>query len=91
MPHNALSEAASLPAQELLEPFGDGGNPRFPVGQIIFDINGEYANANLQDQGAAIFDRYAEQTIRYATIPKDGFRELKVNFYRGARNGLRAH
>lgn len=25
------------------------GVPKYPVGQIIFDVNGEYANQNLQD------------------------------------------
>lgn len=83
-----IADAATLPHAELLEPFGPDGNPRFPIGQIIFDINGEYANANLQDQGTAIFDRYAHQTIRYATIPKSGFRELKVNFYREIETGF---
>src|SRR6185503_14628536 len=32
-------------------PFAKDGFPRYPVGQIIFDINGEYANPNLQDEG----------------------------------------
>jgi Helicase HerA, central domain len=85
---NTLADASTLSSQEILEPFGVDGNPRFPIGQIIFDINGEYANANLQDQGTAIFDRYANQTIRYAAIPKPGFRELKVNFYREIDNGF---
>jgi hypothetical protein len=86
--HSNLDKAAMLPPEELLEPFGPDGNPRFPIGQIIFDINGEYANANLQDQGTAIFDRYIDQTIRYATIQKAGFRELKVNFYRELNTGF---
>lgn len=83
-----LADAQELPPQELLEPFGIDGNPRFPIGQIIFDINGEYANANLQDQGTAIFDRYADRTVRYATTAKPGFRELKVNFFREIDTGF---
>lgn len=76
----------SIEAQ--LEPFTPDGVPKYPVGQIIFDINGEYANANMQDEGTAIFDLYANRTIRYSTIKKDGFRELKVNFYRELETGF---
>ncbi|MDM3065618.1 DUF87 domain-containing protein [Citrobacter sp. CK180] len=36
--------------------FTSSGSPTFPVGQIIFDVNGEYANANRQDSGTAIYD-----------------------------------
>jgi len=57
------------------------GKPIYKVGQLIFDINGEYANANLQDDGTAIFDMYKENTTRYSTIEKDGFKVMKVNFY----------
>lgn len=52
------------------------------IGQIVFDVNGEYANVNLQDSGTAIFDLFQEDTVRYSTVPKEGFRELKANFYR---------
>ncbi|MGD9829602.1 MAG: ATP-binding protein [Hyphomicrobiaceae bacterium] len=89
-----MSENApdTLPAPgartELLEPFTDDGHPRYPIGQIIFDINGEYANPNLQDRGTAISDMYRDLTVRYSTIPKDGFRELKVNFYREISTGF---
>lgn len=62
--------------------------PKSPVGQIIFDINGEYANANLQDRGTAIFDLYKKQTIRYSTIKKEGFEVLKLNFYREIEVGF---
>jgi hypothetical protein len=92
--HCPLADAHTLNASEILDPFGADGNPRFPIGQIIFDVNGEYANANLQDEGTAIFDRYSDRTIRYATIPKAGFRELKVNFYRELETGfdlIRSH
>ena len=73
---------------ELIDPFTDEGHPRYPIGQIIFDINGEYANPNLQDRGTAISDMYRDLTIRYSTIPKNGFRELKVNFYREVSTGF---
>jgi hypothetical protein len=71
-----------------LEAFTDAGVPKYPAGQIIFDINGEYANPNLQDAGTAIFELYQHQTIRYSTIPKPGFKVMKVNFYRDVLSGF---
>jgi DNA helicase HerA-like ATPase len=64
--------------------------PKFKVGQIIFDVNGEYANPNLQDEGTAIFDQYSEKTVRYSTLDKQGqdFRIMKINFYRDIETGL---
>jgi hypothetical protein len=73
---------------DVMEPFTDDGHPRYPIGQIIFDITGEYANPNLQDRGTAIFDMYRDLTVRYSTLPKTGFRELKVNFYREITTGF---
>ncbi|WP_293064507.1 MULTISPECIES: DUF87 domain-containing protein [unclassified Moorena] len=67
--------------EEVLKPFTDDNNPKYPIGQIIFDINGEYANPNLQDKGTAIFDLYQNSTVRYSTVPKPGFLEMKVNFF----------
>lgn len=72
-----------------MEPIDKGlGVPKFPVGQIIFDINGEYANANLQDKGTAIFDLYVNLTTRFSTLPKDGFKIMKVNFYNDLEAGF---
>lgn len=67
--------------EEVLKAWTEGNAPKYPIGQIIFDINGEYANPNLQDAGTAIFHLYKDQTIRYSTIAKDGFKEMKVNFF----------
>lgn len=50
------------------------------IGQIIFDMNGEYANANRQDKGS-IADALPEDTIRYRMLETEGFRQLKNNFY----------
>lgn len=50
------------------------------IGQIIYDMNGEYANANQQDQGA-IADVYPNDTIRYRMLKTQGFEELQNNFY----------
>lgn len=51
-----------------------------PIGQIIYDINGEYANANQQDKGA-LADIYTGETIRYRMLRTAGFEELQNNFY----------
>jgi hypothetical protein len=80
--------------EETLEPFTSSGIPKFPVGPIIFDINGEYANANMQDEGTAIFEQFKDLTIRYSTIPKDGFKVMKVNFFKDVTSGfelIRSH
>ncbi len=74
--------------EEVLKKFTEDNHPKYPIGQIIFDINGEYANPNLQDQGTAIFDMYQENTIRYSTVKKDGFLEMKVNFYKEIESGF---
>lgn len=79
---------------DLVKPFTPEGYAKYPIGQIIFDMNGEYANANLQDAGTAIFDLYKDKTIRYSTIEKPGFRVLKINFFKEIENGfelLRSH
>ncbi|MGC4047478.1 MAG: DUF87 domain-containing protein [Armatimonas sp.] len=52
-----------------------------PVGQLIFDINGEYANATHQDDGSSISDVFPSQTIRYRAIYTKGFEDLRINFY----------
>ena len=67
-------------ADEVLEPFKEE-SPKYPIGQIIFDMNGEYANKNLQDQGTAIFEIYKEKTDRYSIVDKPDFKVMKVNFY----------
>lgn len=79
---------------ENLEPLTKDGLPKYPVGQIIFDINGEYANANMQDEGTAIFEIFKNITTRYSTIAKDGFKVMKVNFYQDILSGfelIRSH
>jgi hypothetical protein len=73
--------------QDSLDPFDETGVPKYPVGQIIFDINGEYANANLQDEGTAIFELY-DDVIRYSVIEKKDFKVMKVNFYNEIESGF---
>lgn len=73
---------------ETKEPFTKNGAPRYPVGQIIFDVNGEYANPNLQDKGTAIYELYSEDVTRYSVLDKPGFKVMKVNFYSEIENGF---
>jgi hypothetical protein len=58
-----------------------------PIGQIIFDLNGEYANANKQDQGA-ISEVYPDDTVRYRGLDTPGFEDLRQNFYVNLNEGL---
>ncbi|WP_194905021.1 ATP-binding protein [Catenulispora rubra] len=57
------------------------------VGQIIFDINGEYANANQQDEGTAIYEQYPLDVTRYSVLEKTGFKVMKLNFYESVVEG----
>lgn len=57
------------------------------IGQIIYDINGEYANANQQDKGA-LADIYPTSTIRYRMLETPGFEELRTNFYEQLNEGF---
>lgn len=73
--------ASSLSVLDNVKQFNDDNIPKYKVGQIIFDMNGEYANANLQDEGTAIFEKYSQLTTRYSVLDKPDFKVLKVNFY----------
>ena len=65
-----------------------GTEPLAPIGQIIFDINGEYANPNQQDEGTAIYELYSGDTIRYSLLAKPGFEVMKLNFHKGIEAGF---
>ncbi|MGI9583363.1 ATP-binding protein [Chryseobacterium sp. RRHN12] len=76
--------------EENLKSFDTNGTPKYPVGQLIFDVNGEYANKNLQDEGTAIFEKYKQNTIRYSILEKSDsdFKIMKVNFYKDIVTGF---
>jgi hypothetical protein len=59
-----------------------------PIGQIIFDVNGEYANDNQQDEGTAIYQLYKEDVTRYSILQKAGFKVMKLNFYKQLLEGF---
>jgi len=82
------TNATTDSAIDNVKQFTDDGIPKYKVGQIIFDMNGEYANANLQDEGTAIFEMYKDITSRYSVLEKTGFKVLKTNFYREIENGI---
>jgi hypothetical protein len=91
----AMSEKAIYKAEKLndekiseIEAINKNGLPYFPVGQIIFDINGEYANQNLQDQGTAISELFSKIVTRYSVLQKKDFKVLKVNFYNDVVSGF---
>jgi DNA helicase HerA-like ATPase len=67
--------------QQDINPYNENEIPKAKVGQIIFDINGEYANKNLQD-GTAIFEKYKDDVTRYSVLEKTNFEVLKINFYK---------
>lgn len=56
------------------------------IGQLIYDINGEYANANDQDKGSisAIFN---DDCIKYRMIETSGFSTILNNFYEQLQEG----
>jgi hypothetical protein len=73
------SNVVKLIVQSLLETTKESNN----VGQLIFDINGEYANDNPQDDNLSIRSGYPESCVVYALSPKTNTpsHPLKLNFY----------
>lgn len=59
------------------------------VGQLIFDIDGEYANDNLQDNRMSLKSVYPDQCVVYAFNPKrPDVKPLKLNFYEHPERSL---
>lgn len=73
------SNVVKLIVQSLLETTVESNN----VGQLIFDINGEYANDNPQDDNLSIRGGYPDRCIVYALTPKPNTpsQPLKLNFF----------
>lgn len=73
------SNVVKLIIQSLLETTKDTRN----IGQLIFDINGEYANDNPQDNNLSIRGAYPDRCTVYALTPKANTpsQPLKLNFY----------
>lgn len=73
------SNVVKLIAQSLIETTKETRN----VGQLIFDINGEYANDNPQDGNYSLASGYRDVCEIYALTPKANTpsKPLKLNFY----------
>ena len=73
------SNVVKLIVQSILETTKDDNS----VGQLIFDINGEYANDNPQDDNLSIRSAYPDKCIVYALTKKEKTpsKELKIDFY----------
>jgi DNA helicase HerA-like ATPase len=73
------SNVVKLIAQSLIETTNESQN----VGQIVFDINGEYANDNPQDDNRSLKSGYPGRCVVYALTPKPATpsKPLKLNFY----------
>jgi hypothetical protein len=64
-----------------------------PIGQLLFDLRGEYASANLQDpteqgQASSLADAFPGETVRYRTRLTPGFQVILNNFYLQLQEGL---
>ena len=73
------SNIIKLIAQSIMETTKELRN----VGQVIFDIDGEYANDNPQDDSCSIRSIYPDDCTVYALSPKKNTKsnQLRLNFY----------
>lgn len=73
------SNLVKLIIQSILETTEQNRN----VGQLIFDINGEYANDNPQDDNLSIRGAYPQRCLVYALAqkPNTPSEPLKLNFF----------
>ena len=73
------SNVVKLLAQAMIDATSETKN----VGQLIFDINGEYANDNDQDGNSSIYSANKDVCEIYALTQRIGTpsKQLKLNFY----------
>ncbi|MDX9987254.1 helicase HerA domain-containing protein [Thiothrix unzii] len=73
------SNVVKIIAQSIIETTKNDNS----VGQLIFDINGEYANDNPQDNNLSLRSAYADKCFVYALTPRENTpsKPLKLNFY----------
>lgn len=57
------------------------------IGQLIYDVNGEYANVNEQDEGSLAQIYPDQEVVRYSTRPPEEFEDLRTNFYEQLNEG----
>lgn len=79
------SNVVKLVAQGILDATASAtGEPEDPkVGQLIFDLNGEYANDNLQDDNRSLRSANPTRCGVYALTKREGTdsKPLRLNFY----------
>lgn len=79
------SNVIKIIAQSLIETsrLCEGNGRTHNVGQIIFDINGEYANDNPQDEDRSIRSAFPDDCTVYAITPKASTpsQPLRLDFY----------
>ncbi len=80
------SNVVKLIVQSLIETTDESKN----VGQLIFDINGEYANDNPQDDNLSIRSAFPDRCEVYALVkkPYTESRPLKLNFYESPADSI---
>jgi hypothetical protein len=81
------SNVVKLVAQGMLDASADNAD----LGQIIFDVNGEYANTNPQDGDTALAHVYRTRCLTYFLTDLKGnpdARLLRFNFYQRAEEAL---
>lgn len=80
------SNVVKLLAQAIIDATGTDHS----VGQLIFDINGEYANDNPQDGSRSIRSANEAVCTVYALTrrPETPSRPLRINFYENPASGL---
>lgn len=80
------SNVVKLIAQGILEATKQDNS----VGQLIFDINGEYANDNPQDGNKSIRSAYQARCHVYALTKRDATpsKPLRLNFYEQPESGI---
>jgi DNA helicase HerA-like ATPase len=80
------SNVVKLLVQSLIESTTKTQN----VGQLIFDINGEYANDNPQDGNKSIRSAFADRCHVYALTERTGTpsKPLRLNFYERPESGI---
>ena len=81
------SNIVKLIAESIIEATGRSRN----VGQLIFDVNGEYANDNPQDESRSLRSGHTERCVVYALTEKKGTesKPLKLNFFEHPDRSLR--
>jgi Helicase HerA, central domain len=66
---------------------------RVPIGQLLFDLRGEYGSANLQDrspqdEASSLADAFPGEVERYRARSTPGFNVILNNFYLQLQEGL---